>query len=926
MAIDAERLRRIRELFEGALPLDPESRRAFLDAECADAGLRAEVEAVLEADDGQNLGIEDLTPPMSQFRAGDTVGPYSIVERVGVGGIGEVYRARDSRLDKDVAIKVLTREFSADAERFARFRAEARTLAALNHPHIVAIHYAGEFEGSWFLVMEFVEGETLAGRLKRGPAPLRDALRMAAEIAEALEAAHEHEKRIVHRDLKPANVMIAENGVKVLDFGLSQPLREDRPADGNGTRASDRSTNSRRVEGTPPYMSPEQLRGQAPHRSSDVWAFGCVLYEMLAGRPAFNGSGADLLAEIMKGSPDWSLLPAETPEAIRRLLVRCLAKDRKSRLRDIGDARLEIEEALAELDRGPVAELPERTGASTTGSRRVPSRGAGLLALAASLVVVAAVIAMFRPAPSAPPSYRQISFRRGTIWRARFSPDNRTVLYSATWNGGPIETYSTRGDGASTRSEFSGADLLAVSSSDELAILRNPTYMWWFISSGTLASAPLGGGAPRELLDDVQEADWAPDGKSLAVTRFVGAGNRLEYPMGKMLYETSGYISSPRVSPGGDQVAFLDHRIQSDNRGWVAVVDRNGKKVDLSGEWGAVEGLAWSPKGDEIWFSANRAGESSAIYAVDLGGAERLVARAPGNWVLEDVARDGRALVAASPITATMRGLGPPESAERDLSWLDFAGLVDLSPDGSTYVFTHWGEGSGANYTTYLGRTDGSGAIRLGEGAGLALSSDGRWVLTLRLSDRKLVLLPTGPGEARTLEVPGIEEFGFRGAWFPDGERILFAGRAPGHAMRSYVAAISGAAPPRPVTPEGVTASGISPDGQMIVGFDPDGVAALYPLKGGTPQPIFSLDPYDRIVGWGEDGHTLHLARYGEGELQVARLDTFSGYRETIRRIHLADTAGITWPPEVLISPDGRNMVYQVTRTLSTLYMVEGLR
>jgi hypothetical protein len=356
------------------------------------------------------------------------------------------------------------------------------------------------------------------------------------------------------------------------------------------------------------------------------------------------------------------------------------------------------------------------------------------------------------------------------------------------------------------------------------------------------------------------------------------------------------------------------------------MVDGAGNRKVLSGEWSAVEGLAWSPRGDEVWFSGNRAGESSGIYAVSLSGAERVVARAPGNWVLQDVTRDGRALVTASPITVTMSGFGPEDTAERDLSWLDFAGLVDLAPDGSSFLFTHWGEGSGANYSTYLRGTDGSPAIRLGEGAGLALSPDGKWALTLAPKDRKLVLLPTGPGESVTIETPGIEEFSLRAAWFPDSSRILFTGREAGRAMRSYVAAIDGSSPMAPATPEGVTAILVSPDGQLMVGYDASGAAAIYRAGGGDAQPIPGLDSFDRIIGWSDDPRMLNIARYGDGELQAVRLDFWSGFRETFKHIHLADTSGMTWPPEMLFTPDGNHFVYQTTRTLSTLYIVEGLR
>src|SRR5579863_9612411 len=281
--------------------------------------------------------------------AGTKLGPYEIIGAIGAGGMGEVYRARDTQLGRDVAIKVLPANFVNDPERLSRFQREARMLAALNHPNIATIYGLEQTSGVACLVMELVPGETLAERVKAGPVPVEDALKIAAQIAEALEAAHE--KSIIHRDLKPANVKVTPEGkIKVLDFGLAKAFAGDATSEdiGNSPTLSMAATMQGVILGTAAYMSPEQARGKVVDKRTDIWAFGCVLYELLTGKPAFHGEDiTDILAAVVRAEPDWSRLPASTPTKIRDLLRRCLQKDKTLRLRDAGDAHIEIVEALA---------------------------------------------------------------------------------------------------------------------------------------------------------------------------------------------------------------------------------------------------------------------------------------------------------------------------------------------------------------------------------------------------------------------------------------------------------------------------------------------------------------------------------------------------------------------------------------------------
>src|SRR5215472_3059682 len=336
----SERDTRIEQICHDALERDSSTWRAFLDEACGgDSALRRDVESLLAHAGGADeflqrpaldVAAQQAAAPRQALATGQAIGAFTIVGPLGVGGMGEVYRARDPKLGRDVAIKVLSAMFTVDAERLARFEREARTLAALNHPHIGAIYGFEESAGIVALVLELVEGPTLAERIAEGPIPVPESLAIARQIAEALEAAHE--KGIVHRDLKPANIKITPDGVvKVLDFGLAKAAVEDPPPDTRASRAATiGTTQPQTILGTIAYMSPEQARGQRIDRRADIWMFGCVVYEMLAGAAPFaREEQSDTLAAILRDEPDWAALPADVPVAIHRLLRRCLRKDVK---------------------------------------------------------------------------------------------------------------------------------------------------------------------------------------------------------------------------------------------------------------------------------------------------------------------------------------------------------------------------------------------------------------------------------------------------------------------------------------------------------------------------------------------------------------------------------------------------------------------
>ncbi|MGH9874292.1 MAG: protein kinase domain-containing protein [Pyrinomonadaceae bacterium] len=870
---------------------------------------------------------------------GTRLGRYEIRSKLGEGGMGEVYRARDEKLNRDVAIKVLPAALSQDEDRLRRFEQEAQAAGALNHSNILAVYDVGTHGGSPYVVSELLEGETLRERLDGPSIPQRKAVDHAVQIARGLAAAHA--RSIVHRDLKPENIFVTSDGqVKVLDFGLAKLIEPVGVSQLNDLPTRKLNTTPGTVLGTLGYMSPEQVDGKPVDYRSDIFSFGVVLYEMLAGRRAFpqRGTLRETLHAIAKEDPPVlsELIPHVSP-SLEKVVERCLEKKPEDRFQSTRDLAF----ALEALSGASTTSHPELSTALNLDLSTLPAASAPsglrvwkILAVAAMLAAVAFSVGAFilgkRAGTTLPPSYQRLTFSRGTIWNARFAPDGQTVVYSARWNGNPLEVFAAGAGKTESRSlKLDNTDLLAISASNELAVLRNRQYLGWFISRGTLARMPVDSSAARDILEDVQEANWSPDGTKLAVVRWVNGRNRLEYPIGKVLYETAGYISHPRISPKGDLVAFMDHQVQWDSRGWVAVVDLTGKKTVLSGEWGSEEGLAWSPAGDEVWFTADRAGEADALYAVTLSGRERLVLRMTIRLMLHDISRAGRVLLTSFNDSTNVIGQAPGETKERDLSWLDRGRLTDLSRDGKTILFRYSGEGAGINYTVYLRQTDGSPAIRLGDGHSHRLSPDGKWALTTLYTPPQLVLLPTGAGEARQLERGPIEQYSPGACWFPDGKQVVFQGREPGHDWRCYIQSIEGG-PPRPITPEGTTGTSkgifISPDSRLLIASDAQHQRSFYPVEGGAPQPIPHLESEDEIIGWSSDGRSLYLARTQEMPIRVYRFDPSTGRRELLKEVVPADPAGVFWPNSIFMTPDGKGHVHSFRRVLSDLYVVEGLK
>jgi hypothetical protein len=856
---------------------------------------------------------------------GTRFGPYSIVALLGAGGMGEVYRARDTRLGRDVAIKVLSPDRSAKAEARARFETEARMVSALNHPHICTLYDVGRQEDTYYLVMELVEGETLAERLARGAMPIRDALRIGIQVADALDRAHR--TGVVHRDLKPGNIMLTRSGAKLMDFGLARATGLSGLATlsgGSGEEFAEAPTMDHpltaigTIVGTLQYLAPEQLEGREADARSDLWALGCILYEMASRRRSFEASSpASLIAAIIGQEPS---LPAGVdgglPPGLARAIMRCLAKDPDERWQSASDLRSELEW---------IAEGGSRTDVPATAGRgrlRLRPR-VGWIAVAAFAAIAAVGLTFVSRSgnETKPLSFRQLNFGREAVFQAAFEPATATVVYSAAREGNEPRIFTVRSDYPGPQPLGPpGMHLLAVSSQGELAVLLGARYVWHRLFTGTLARMPLGGGAPREVLEGVRQADWSPDGSRLAVIREFQGADRLEYPIGHVLREASGYMTDVRVSPRGDRVAFFEHPRKWDDRGSVNVVDLDGRNTVLSDGYWSARGLAWSPDGREILFSASPSGGSYTVFGLTLGGRRRVVYQPPGGLIIQDVAPDGRWLASRPDFRYAAMLHTPDAPQDRDLSWLNTSHVRGLSPHGKTLLFTE--TSVGANYAVCLRKTDGSPVVRLGEGWAADLSADGSRVLAVIQSrPPQLVVYPTGAGQTRRLERGKIENYA-TAEWFPDGRHVLVNGNEPGKGMRFYVQAVDDG-PPRPVTPEGTRDGLLSRDGGTVLARGPDEGYALYPITGGDPQPVSGLRPDDVVAKWLEDGRAVLVYSRAEIPCRLERVSLATGERQLFAEVAPAERAGLLSLRDVFLTDDLRSYAYTAYYRVSSLFVSE---
>jgi eukaryotic-like serine/threonine-protein kinase len=857
---------------------------------------------------------------------GMRLGPYEVLAPLGAGGMGEVWRARDTRLGREVAVKVLPDAVAKDAHALSRFAHETKVVAALSHRNILALFDVGEAGGVHYAVTELLEGETLRALISGGPLPVRRALEISEQAAHGLAAAHE--KGIVHRDLKPENVFLTKDGhVKLLDFGLAHHEPSLRSPEETHSPTLSAYTEAGAVVGTVAYMSPEQARGLPVDHRSDQFSLGTVLYEMLAGHRPFKGaSTAETLTAIIREEPEpLSTSVPPIPAPVRWLVERCLAKEPGERYDSTRDLAREFSSCrvhLSEVTSGavePVSLIP-------VVRRRKRAVLLGVLAVALVVASLAGVFAVGRgSAKRSELKFQRLTFKRGAITGARFAPDGRTVVYSATWDGGPPAVYSVRLDALDpVPSGYSGANLLAVSVRSQLALSLPRGISSVMLPVGTLALAPFAGGTPRELEPDISFADFSPDGEKLAIARGAYTSDiaRLEYPSGTVLYKSPFYyLSHVRISPSGEYLAFLEHTKPGTDEGDVVVVDRLGKPILRKGRYSTLEGLAWSPSGDEVWFGGDPAGIRMSLRAVTLGGRERVVLAAPVQILPHDIAPDGRVLASTVDYRNRLFYRGEAASPDREISAQMDTGVGAISPDGSWVAITD--DSFNGVFQCYLRPASGAPPVSLGPGLPASFSPDGR-ILVVVQPDRAVVLHPVGQGQSTTIRLDGFEFAGGGrpAGLLPDGKTIWFRANQPDRPKRIWEVAISGGKP-RPLTPEGVS-GWVTDDGASVV-FSRDGKTWIQPIAGGEARPVDGLLEGEAVAAWTGDGKPLFVYRWRECPTKVYRLDAKTRRREFFREIGPADPSGVTHV-SALMTPDGKACAYVVSQWLSELHVIEGLR
>jgi len=860
-----------------------------------------------------------------ELAKGTKLGPYEIQSPLGAGGMGEVYRARDERLGREVAVKVLPGKVAGDPARLRRFEQEARAAGQLNHPNIMAVYDAGEHEGSPYVVFELLEGETLRQRMGGTALSSRRAVEYALQIAHGLAAAHE--KGIVHRDLKPENVFVTRDGrVKILDFGLAKLTQNEADQSGGSQIPTmEAGTGPGVVMGTVGYMSPEQVRGRPADHRSDIFSFGTILYEMLSGRRPFEAeSSVELMNAILKEDPpELSSTGKTLSPGLDRIVRHCMEKSPEQRFQSARDLAFHLE-ALSGDSVERVA-LP----AATRGSKRI---GLGVVLAIAAIAAVAGLgggLLMSRHggAVHAPPEFRKITYREGTIFTARFAPDGDTVIYGAAWSGEPMKLYSARRAGGGSRAlDLPPAEILSISKTGEMAILVGRRILTGWSSIGTLARVPLAGGAPKMVMEETSEAEWAPSGGDLAVARYVDGTFRLEYPPGKVLHQSSGWISNVRFSPDGRRIAFVDHPGFGDDLGHVAVVDLEGHVTSLTNDLANSNGLAWRPDGTEILYSAATGEGNGGLFAVGMGGGYRQILSTPSSVNLMDIADDGTFLFSAVDRRRGIVGRAEEASAEKNLSWMDWTRPVDISSDGNDLLLEEQGAGGGPRYSMFIRTLAGSPAVYLGDGLARALSPDGRWALSVPIDDPEtLVLVPTGPGEKRTLKVAGLK---VRMAEFhPDGERIFFLATREDGQRGVWSLPVDDGTPeqivPADALPRGFS---VSPDGTLLAEIGVDDSCFIYPLDGGKPRPVKGIEPNDILKRFSEDRRALYVAQENEVPAKVYEVDLQTGERRLLMSLQPADRAGVIGVDYIRLGPGAKSYVYSYRTYLSQLYVAEDIR
>jgi DNA-binding winged helix-turn-helix (wHTH) protein/dipeptidyl aminopeptidase/acylaminoacyl peptidase len=546
---------------------------------------------------------------------------------------------------------------------------------------------------------------------------------------------------------------------------------------------------------------------------------------------------------------------------------------------------------------------------------------AAVAATAAVLLVLGASRAFLRPLPASL-QFRQVTFGRGQVWGARFAPDGQAILYTANWDSGRRQLFLTNPFSPESRSlGFDDLRLVSVSRSGELALLSfdgtSP------VAGGTLSRVPMNGGAPMPVEHSVVSADWSADGGRLAIVRALDGATQLEFPVGTLLHKTSGSISSIRISPDGNRIAFIEHPVRHDNQGSLKVAEQSRAVRSLTTIWPNAGGLAWHPSGSEIWFTASRDGAPKSIWAVDLSGRLRAVSQIAGTMTLHDIAPNGRALVSHETERLEMAAVIAGETAQRNLSWHDWSRVADVSIDGRLILFDESGVAAGPQYLVYAYRLDEGPPVRLGEGRAMALSPDGKFALTLATKERShFRLIPLGEGVPIELPPTGLEYQWAR--YFPDGRRLLTLANEPGRPLRLYVEPL--ADKPFPITPPIVVRNvAISPDGTKVALLSADNRLLIYPTAEKGSADVVPTSGALAPLLWTQDNdlYVQHLGAYTEIPTRISRLNLATGRLQSWREVTPADRQGVNAITKVMLSQNTRTLVFNYRRVLSELFVAE---
>ena len=797
--------------------------------------------------------------------------------------MGVVYKGRDPRLGREVAIKVLAPSFAADQDRLRRFEQEARAAGSLNHPNVLTVFDLGTHESGPYLVTELLQGETLRSRLARGPLPPPKALEIAAEIAQGLAAAHA--KGIVHRDLKPENLFISQDGrVKILDFGLAKLVRSPLSSV-EVSQTMPAQADSGSISGTAGYMSPEQVRGETVDHRSDIFALGAILHEMLSGKRIFGKESVfgTFEAIVKEDPPPLSKDITDSHPSLQQILHRTLEKSPDRRFQSAADLAFTL--GLATTRKTATSQPSIQTDST--------------------------------------PAFRRLTFRRGAIFNARFGPDGGTVVYGGTYDAKPAELFAVQtGSPESRPLGMPDTELFSISPSGELAVSLGHRAISHFITAGMLARVPMGIGSPREIEENIVQAEWGPGGDDFIVARELSGKMRIEYPLGRVLYETAGWVGNVRLSPNGKHIAFINHDIRGDDAGTVELLSLDGERRTLSSGWRSIWGLAWSPDGNEVLFAATPLGYGRDIHAVSLNGQRRLLLQAPGSFILLDVSKNGDILFTRGNERCGIIAKGKDETAGRELSWLDWSLLRDFSPDGRWVLFDESGEAASTSTSVYMRRSDGSPAIRLGAGLAFEFSSDRKWAATAGATNQ-ITIVPTGTGSSRTYSVDPVHCH--MAKWFPGDERILIAGNVPGGPLRSYALTLA-TGEVEQLSEESVKLEMfVTPDGQHLIYPGPDQVYARFHIGGGKPTPIPGVKPGDRPAKISSDGKTMFVYERGKVPSQLESIDLETGHRELLHTLAPPDLSGCFTIAPARVTDDGSAYAYSFVTLLHDLYLARGL-